>query len=95
MNEPIPFAGYVDIGEDMPNKLVEEAPYHPGYEDASFDPVIRKELSQEQCFLLAVKIVKDRLIPWPDNADSKLWNERLNSLLSDLCLKFGYDGEND
>lgn len=79
----------------MNKKLVEEAPYHPGYEDASFNPVIKKELSQEQCYLLAVKIVKDRLIPWPTNVDSETWNNRVNNLLNDLCVQFGYDGEND
>lgn len=60
-----------------------------------FDIEVENEMTQEQCYLLAVKIVQNQLIPWPENADSKLWNERLNSLLSDLCLKFGYDGEND
>ena len=55
----------------------------------------KQDLSQEQCYLLAVKVIKNQLITWPENADSKLWNERVNSLLSNLCIEFGYDGENE
>ena len=32
----------------MNNKLVEEAPYHPGYEDAGFEPKKLKELTDEE-----------------------------------------------
>jgi hypothetical protein len=32
----------------MKNKLVEEAPYHPGYEDAGFEPAKFKDLSNEE-----------------------------------------------
>lgn len=55
----------------------------------------QQDLSQEQCYLLAVKVIKNQLIAWPENADSKLWNERVNSLLSNLCIEFGFDGENE
>jgi len=55
----------------------------------------KQDLSQEHCYLLAVKVVKDQLITWPESADSKLWNERVNSLLSRLCVEFGFDGENE
>lgn len=55
----------------------------------------QQDLSQEQCYLLAVKVIKNQLIPWPASADSQLWNERVNSLLSNLCIEFGYDGENE
>lgn len=30
------------------NKLVEEAPYHPGYEDVGFEPTKFKELTDEE-----------------------------------------------
>jgi myosin-crossreactive antigen len=32
----------------MNKKLVEEAPYHPGYEDAGFEPKKLKELTDEE-----------------------------------------------
>jgi hypothetical protein len=32
----------------MTDKLVEEAPYHPGYEDAGFAPTKLKELTDEE-----------------------------------------------
>jgi hypothetical protein len=46
MLEPIPFAGYVEIDNDK--SLVEQAPYHPGYEDAGFQPKKIKELSDAE-----------------------------------------------
>lgn len=55
----------------------------------------KNEMTQEQCYLLAVKTVQDALIVWPENSDSKLWNQRVTSLLGNLCLAFGYDGENE
>lgn len=54
-----------------------------------------QQLNQEQSYLLAVKVIKNQLIAWPESADSKLWNERVNILLSNLCIEFGYDGENE
>lgn len=53
------------------------------------------DLSQEQSYLLAVKVIKQQLIAWPENADSKLWNDRLNELLKNLTIEFGFDGENE
>jgi hypothetical protein len=35
MLEPIPFAGMVEIDNDK--SLVDQAPYHPGYEDVGFE----------------------------------------------------------
>jgi len=32
----------------MTNKLVEEAPYHPGYEDAGFEPKKLQDLTDEE-----------------------------------------------
>ena len=34
----------------MTNKLVEEAPFHPGYEDASFKPEISPMLAEVENF---------------------------------------------
>lgn len=55
----------------------------------------QQDLSQEQCYLLAVKVIKNQLIPWPTNVDSETWNNRINGLLRNLCIEFGYDGENE
>lgn len=55
----------------------------------------QQDLSQEQCYLLAIKVIKSTLIPWPSSVDSETWNNRVNNLLSNLCLEFGYDGENE
>lgn len=52
-------------------------------------------LSQEQSYLLAIKVIKSTLIPWPTSVDSETWNNRVNNLLINLCLEFGYDGENE
>jgi hypothetical protein len=55
----------------------------------------QQDLSQEQSYLLAVKVIKQQLIAWPENADSKLWNDRVNGLLKNLTIEFGFDGENE
>ena len=57
--------------------------------------IAQQDLSQEQSYLLAVKVIKQQLIVWPENADSKLWNERVNGLLKNLTIEFGFDGENE
>jgi hypothetical protein len=46
MLEPIPFAGMVEIDNDK--SLVEQAPYHPGYEDAGFEPAKLKDLTDKE-----------------------------------------------
>ncbi|HQR84617.1 MAG TPA: hypothetical protein PL192_06855 [Polynucleobacter sp.] len=55
----------------------------------------QQDLSQEQSYLLAVKVIKQQLIVWPESADSKLWNDRVNGLLKNLTIEFGFDGENE
>jgi hypothetical protein len=54
MLEPIPFAGMVEIGNDK--SLVEQAPYHPGYEDAGFQPTKLKELTDEEILKMAANM---------------------------------------
>lgn len=56
---------------------------------------VQQGLNQEQSYLLAVKVVKNQLIPWPTNVDSETWNNRVNNLLNRLCVEFGFDGENE
>ena len=46
MIEPIPFAGMVEIDDDK--SLVEQAPYHLGFEDAGFKPDTKKTLTDEE-----------------------------------------------
>jgi hypothetical protein len=57
MLEPIPFAGMVEIGNDK--SLVEQAPYHPGYEDAGFEPTKLKELTDEEIWELADMVLEN------------------------------------
>jgi hypothetical protein len=44
---------------------------------------------KEQSYQLAIKVVNRQIIPWPENADSILWNDRIVSLLNALCIEFG------
>jgi hypothetical protein len=60
MLEPIPFAGMVEIDNDK--SLVEQAPYHPGYEDAGFKPTKLKDLTDEEIWKLWVKHLNDDII---------------------------------
>lgn len=46
MLEPIPFAGMVEIDNDK--SLLEQAPYHLGYEDAGFEPTKLKDLTDKE-----------------------------------------------
>ena len=57
MLEPIPFAGMVEIGNDK--SLVEQAPYHPGYEDAGFKPTKLKDLTDEEIWELADMVLNN------------------------------------
>jgi len=39
-------------------------------------------------YILATETIKEYLVTWPQNADSKLWNNRLESLLKKIDEKF-------
>jgi hypothetical protein len=39
-------------------------------------------------YILATETIKEYLVTWPENADSKLWNHRLESLLKKIDEKF-------
>jgi hypothetical protein len=39
-------------------------------------------------YILATETIKEYLVTWPKNVDSKLWNHRLESLLKRLDEKF-------
>ena len=39
-------------------------------------------------YILATETIKEYLVTWPQNADSKLWNHRLESLLRKIDEKF-------
>jgi hypothetical protein len=39
-------------------------------------------------YIVATETIKEYLVTWPQNADSKLWNNRLESLLKRIDEKF-------
>jgi hypothetical protein len=39
-------------------------------------------------YIVATETIKEYLVTWPENADSKLWNHRLESLLRKIDEKF-------
>ena len=39
-------------------------------------------------YLVITTLVKEYLVTWPENVDSKLWNHRLESLLRKIDEKF-------
>ena len=39
-------------------------------------------------YIVATETIKDYLVTWPQNVDSKLWNHRLESLLRKIDEKF-------
>ena len=50
---------------------------------------------KEVDYLTAIGLVKRHLVTWPTEANSELWNERVNNLLNSLTVEFGFDGENE
>jgi hypothetical protein len=39
-------------------------------------------------YIVATETIKEYLVTWPQNADSKLWNHRVESLLKRIDEKF-------
>jgi hypothetical protein len=39
-------------------------------------------------YILATETIKEYLVTWPSNVDSKLWNHRVESLLKRIDEKF-------
>jgi hypothetical protein len=50
------------------------------------DSLLSKQ--KEVDYILVTETIKDYLVTWPQNADSKLWNNRLESLLKKIDEKF-------
>ena len=50
------------------------------------DSLLSKQ--KEVDYLVITTLVKEYLVTWPQNADSKLWNNRLESLLKKIDEKF-------
>ena len=50
------------------------------------DSLLSKQ--KEIDYILATETIKEYLVTWPLNVDSKLWNHRLESLLKRLDEKF-------
>ena len=50
------------------------------------DSLLSKQ--KEVDYLVVTTLIKEYLVTWPENVDSKLWNHRLESLLKRLDEKF-------
>jgi hypothetical protein len=50
-------------------------------------------LEKERCFHLAIDTVRKHMITWPVDADSQLWNQRLDRLTNSLIDAFDMDAE--
>jgi archaellum biogenesis ATPase FlaH len=50
------------------------------------DSLLNKQ--KEVDYLVVTTLIKEYLVTWPENVDSKLWNHRLESLLKRLDEKF-------
>jgi len=50
------------------------------------DSLLSKQ--KEVDYLVITTLVKEYLVTWPSNVDSKLWNNRLESLLKKIDEKF-------
>jgi hypothetical protein len=50
------------------------------------DSLLSKQ--KEVDYILATETIKEYLVTWPSNVDSKLWNHRLESLLRKIDEKF-------
>jgi carbamate kinase len=51
------------------------------------DSLLSKQ--KEVDYLVITTLVKEYLVTWPQNADSKLWNHRVESLQKRIDEKFG------
>ena len=50
------------------------------------DSLLSKQ--KEIDYILVTETIKEYLVTWPSNVDSKLWNHRLESLLKRIDEKF-------
>jgi hypothetical protein len=50
------------------------------------DSLLSKQ--KEVDYILVTETIKEYLVTWPENVDSKLWNHRLESLLKRIDEKF-------
>ena len=50
------------------------------------DSLLSKQ--KEIDYIVATEVIKEYLVTWPQNVDSKLWNHRLESLLRKIDEKF-------
>jgi carbamate kinase len=57
----------------------------------TFNEQIESLLSKQKevDYLVITTLVKEYLVTWPQNADSKLWNHRVESLQKRIDEKFG------
>jgi hypothetical protein len=45
-------------------------------------------LEKERCFHLVINTISNTLVPWPENIDSQLWNQRMDCLINKLIDAF-------
>ena len=50
-------------------------------------------LEKERCFLLTIDTVKKSMITWPVDADSQLWNQRLDRLINSLIDSYDMEAK--
>lgn len=49
---------------------------------------IQVQLAIEFCGELLLKTIEQNMIPWPADSDSNLWNERVESLKTEVMKQF-------
>ena len=56
----------------------------------TFNEQIESLLSKQKeiDYIVATETIKEYLVTWPSNVDSKLWNHRVESLLKRIDEKF-------
>jgi len=59
--------------------------------EAAKNAAIKEE--NERCFHLAIDAVKRHMITWPVDADSQLWNQRLDRLTNSLIDAFDMEAK--
>jgi len=61
-----------------------------GEEKMTFNEQIESLLSKQKeiDYIVATETIKEYLVTWPSNVDSKLWNHRVESLLKRIDEKF-------
>ena len=76
----------LDFGKGMVMEFIIE-----DIAEAAKNAAIKEE--NERCFHLAINAVKRHMITWPVDADSQLWNQRLDRLTNSLIDAFDMEAK--